>query len=111
MDFADSQKAWEALVWKLLGDRVVFKEIISFKDDIVAWFKSPERLQHLHKNKKVIAVSIKEKLNNGNHGVINCLFNTETQEIDGEEIQGIEGKEIDEDTQKNFGDKNMIVLK
>ncbi|WP_104685153.1 hypothetical protein [Helicobacter bizzozeronii] len=111
MDFSDSQKAREALLWKLLGDSVIFKEIISFRDDIVAWFKSPERLQYLQKNKKVIAVSIKEKPNNGNHGVINCLFNTETEEIDGKEVLGIKGKEIDEDTQKNFDDKDMIVLK
>ncbi|CCF81876.1 hypothetical protein HBZS_123270 [Helicobacter bizzozeronii CCUG 35545] len=59
----------------------------------------------------MIAVSIKEKLNNGNHGIINCLFNTETGEIDGKEVLGIQGKEIDEDIQKNFGDKEMIVLK
>ncbi|CCF81875.1 hypothetical protein HBZS_123260 [Helicobacter bizzozeronii CCUG 35545] len=49
MDFSDSQKAKEALLWKFLEDSIIFKEIISFKDDIVAWFKSPERLQHLHK--------------------------------------------------------------
>ncbi|BCZ19960.1 hypothetical protein NHP190012_16020 [Helicobacter sp. NHP19-012] len=111
MDFSDSQKAKEALLWKFLGDSVIFKEIISFKDDIVAWFKSPERLHYLQKNKKVLAVSIKEKLSNENYGIINCLFNIETEEIDGKEALGIQGKEIDEDIQKNFGDKDMIVLK
>ncbi len=59
----------------------------------------------------MLAVSIKEKLNNGNYGIINCLYNKETEEIDGKEVLGIQGKEIDEDTQKNFGDKDMIVLK
>ncbi|WP_240451746.1 hypothetical protein [Helicobacter sp. L8] len=51
MDFADSQKAREALLWKFLEDSIIFKEIISFKDDIIAWLKSPERLQYLQKIK------------------------------------------------------------
>lgn len=72
----DVKKVWD-LLKAIQVDMIVLKRL-------VAWFKDPGRLQRLKQNKKVIATSIKERLDNGEYGVVNCLFNTATGDIEGE---------------------------
>ncbi|WP_104708361.1 hypothetical protein [Helicobacter ailurogastricus] len=89
----------------------IYERILNFFKNIVAWFKDPKRAQLLIEDKNKIAVVIKSKLDNGDYNTINCLFNTDTGQVEGEEALGIESEELDAETKKNFGDKDMIVLK
>ncbi|MBQ8561777.1 MAG: hypothetical protein IJ441_09370 [Spirochaetaceae bacterium] len=64
----------------------------------------------LRERAEVIAVSIKENLDNGNYGTVNCLYDTDTEEVFEEEAQDVEAEQLDDETIRNFGDKEMIVL-
>lgn len=102
---------WEALkkIWEYI-EKIVVK-VLNFFNHIVDWFRDPERLRKLQSNKDIIAVSIREKLESGDYNVVNCLFNKKTNQI--EEINDavcITAEELDAETQKHFGDKDMIVL-
>ncbi|BCZ19959.1 hypothetical protein NHP190012_16010 [Helicobacter sp. NHP19-012] len=101
LDFFRSVWAWVQRIWT---------RILNFFKNIVDWFKSPNRLRQLQVDRNRIAVSIKENLANGDYGVVNCLYNTATGQLDGEAI-GVESEQVDAETQKNFGNKEMIVLK
>lgn len=88
-----------------------FVKIISFIKNIASYFKNPARLAKLKANKKILAVTIKQNLNNGNVGFVNCLFDEDKEEvIDMQESGGIEAEELDRDTSVNFGNKDMIIL-
>ncbi|CCB80112.1 hypothetical protein HBZC1_11260 [Helicobacter bizzozeronii CIII-1] len=108
MGFIDNVLDFFRSVWEWV--KRIWTRILNFFKNIVAWFKDPNRLQRLKQNKKVIATSIKERLDNGEYGVVNCLFNTATGEIEGE-AEGIESEQVDEETQRKFGNNEMIVLK
>lgn len=69
------------------------------------------RMKLLQERKELLAVSVKEKLDNGNYGVVNCLCDTDKEDIfDMEEAQDVEAEQLDDVTIRNFGDKEMIVL-
>ncbi|MWV61530.1 hypothetical protein DCO58_09070 [Helicobacter saguini] len=110
----DSAKSWLEKIW--VWCKKIFLSVVNFTKNIVDFFKNPQRLKQLENDKNVIAVSIKEKLGNGDFKVVNCLFNKNKGEIVGEETQsnenalGIETQSLDSETQKHFGDKDMIVL-
>ncbi|WP_104639115.1 hypothetical protein [Helicobacter bizzozeronii] len=89
----------------------IYERILNFFKNIVAWFQDPKRAQLIQKEKDLIAVSIKENMASGNVRVINCLFNTDTEQVEGEEALGIESEELDAETKKHFSGKDMIVLK
>ncbi|WP_163533536.1 hypothetical protein [Helicobacter suis] len=108
MNIIDNVLDFFRSVWEWV--KRIFEHILNFFKNIVDWFRNPSRLRQLQEDKNRIAVSIKEKLGNGNYGVVNCLFNKATEEIEGEAI-GIESEQVDAETQKNFGNKEMIVLK
>ena len=89
-----------------------FVKCLSFVKNIVGFFKDPERLAKLKKDKNVIATTIKERLANGNYNTVSCLFNTVTNEVEDLQVdaQGFESEDIDSQTAMAFGDKEMIVL-
>ncbi len=103
------QKAWDEI--KRFGKWLLTK-IVNFAKNIKAFFLERRRLKLLRKRKELLAVSIKERLDNGNYGVVNCLYNKDTEEIfDMEkEAQGIEAEQLDNETIRHFGNKEMIVL-
>ncbi|RDU71806.1 hypothetical protein [Helicobacter brantae] len=90
--------------------------IIRFVDNIVSWFENPNRLRELQEDMDNIAVAVKEKLENGDCGLIKCLFNTREGEIVGREessnpyAEGMISDSLDEETKRVFGNKDMIVL-
>lgn len=98
-------------VWNWI--KKIFPKVINFLSNIVGFFRSPERLEKLKEDKNNLAISIKEKLDNGNYNVINCIFNTKTHElVDYEKTTiSMEAQELDSETIKAFGDKEMIVLR
>lgn len=87
--------------------------IISFVKNIKNFFTKPERLEKLRQNKKIIAATVKEKLDNGDYNVVNCLFDTEEGDlVDAEyDAQIMSANQMDAETKRNFGDKDMIILK
>ncbi len=97
-------------IWSFI--RRIFFKVVNFFRNIVAFFKDPERLRKLHQDSNLMAISIKEKLDNGNYRVVNCLFDkSDNKVVDAEtEALGIEAEYLDKDTAYNFGDKDMIIL-
>lgn len=101
-------RAWEVL--KRFG-KWLFTKILNFARNIRDFFLDRNRRELLRKRKELLAVSIKEKLDNGNYGVVDCLYDTNTEEIfDMEEAQAVESEQLDNETIRHFGDKEMIVL-
>lgn len=99
------KKIWEAL--KRFGKWLATK-ILSFAKNIRDFFL--HRRELLRKRKELLAISIKERLENGNIGVVNCLYDTNTEDIYNMEAQDIEAEQLDNETIRNFGGKEMIVL-
>lgn len=101
-------------VWEFVKKKTV--EIVNFVKNIVSWFRDPSIYKKLQENKKLIATSIKQNLENGQFNVINCLYDTEKEDIVGDYdvgnqyADGIESKGLDSETKNRFGDKDMIVL-
>lgn len=100
---------WDAL--KKLG-RIIWAKILSFKNNIVKFFRDKRRLAALKKQKELMAVTIKKNLDNGNYNTVNCLFNTATNEVEDyeEDAVGYEVEELDEETERNFNGKDMMIL-
>ena len=98
-------------VWNLL--KKIFVKICSFIANIVGFFRDRNRLRKLKEDSDRIAVSIKEKLDSGEYNVINCLFDKSTNEVvDAEtDAEVINAEDLDAETQQNFGNKDMIVIK
>lgn len=102
------KKVWEEL--KRFG-KWLLEKILNFAKNIKDFFLERSRKELLRKRKDLLAVSIKERLGNGNYGVVNCLYDTDTEDIfDMEEAQDVEAEQLDDETIRNFGDKEMIVL-
>lgn len=101
------KKVWEEL--KRFG-KWLLEKILNFVRNIRDFFHEKRRLKLLRERAEVIAASIKEKLENGNYGVVNCLYDTVTGDIYNMEAQDIEAEQLDDETIRNFGDKEMIVL-
>lgn len=101
------KKVWEAL--KQLG-KWLKEKILNFARNIRDFFLERSRKELLRKRKDLLAVSIKERLGNGNYGVVNCLYDTDAEEVFEEEAQDVEAEQLDDETIRNFGDKEMIVL-
>lgn len=102
------KKVWEAL--KQLG-KWLKEKILNFARNIRDFFLERRRMKLLQERAEVIGVSIKENLDNGNFAIVNCLYKTDTEEVfDMEEAQDVEAEQLDDETIRNFGDKEMIVL-
>lgn len=97
-------------IWNAIKTK--FVEILNFAKNILVFFKNPSRLRQLKEDKNKIAVSIKENLENGNYRTVNCLFDKKENEIVDMDYnaEGIESAEIDAQTEKTFGNRDMIIL-
>lgn len=97
-------------IWNAIKTK--FVEILNFAKNILAWFKDPLKLKQLREDKNKIAVSIKENLENGNYRTVNCLFDKKENEIVDMDYnaEGIGSAEIDAQTEKTFGNRDMIIL-
>lgn len=98
-------KIWTAI-------KKFFVRCLDFAKHIVSFFKKPSRLNKLKEDKSTIAVAIKENLDNGNYNVCNCLFDTDTNEVVDmqEDAQGFVAEDIDNTTEMQFGNKDMVIL-
>ena len=82
-------------------------------EELIRFFKNDDVLQHLKENENLIAVAIKSKLDDGNIHILAALFNNNTKEVEYYEKYMLNYKtsKLDEDLNKAFEDKDMIVLK
>lgn len=96
------QSAWNYI------KKIVLK-IINFIKNIISWFKNRDRLEQIKRNDNLLAVSIKEKMNDGNYNVVNCLFDEDENKI--VEAEVMQSGSLDLETRSQFGNKEMILLK
>ncbi|WP_104708641.1 hypothetical protein [Helicobacter felis] len=86
----------------------LFVRLLQFFQHIASWFNDPSRLRRLEQDKRLMAVAIKERLENGNYGIVKCLYNKQTEGVE-EMADGIASEQVDAETQRHFGNKEMIV--
>lgn len=103
-------KSLLAKVWEWIKKIVV--AIISFVSNIVSFFRDRNRLKKLQEDQNRIAVAIKEKLDNGDYQVVNCLYDKQETELvtPEEDAMVITSRQLDAEIQRNFGNKDMLVL-
>ena len=99
------KKALKA-VWNSIKKLVL--KIISFFKNIVNWFKDPKRVKKVQEDKDVIAVAIKEKLDNGDYNVVNCFFYYDEGELVDfkTDALSVTAGELDNETKKHFDNKD-----
>jgi len=97
-------------VWNFI--KKIFLTLLNFFTNIVSFFRTPSRLAQLQADKDKIAVAIKEKLDNGDYQVVNCLFDKGTNQLvnPATDAEAISAQNLDSETISNFGTKDMIVL-
>lgn len=97
-------------VWSFI--KKIFLRLVSFVKNIVSFFRDPSRMGKLQADKDKIAVSIKENLDNGEYRVVNCLYDKSTNAIvePEEDALVMNAEDLDAETSRAFGDKNMIVV-
>lgn len=98
-------------IWDFINK--IFVTVLNFVQNILNFFKNPSRLKKLKQDSNKLAIAIKENLDNGEYRVVNCLFDKEEQTIVdmNDEAQGIEAKDMDYQTERTFGNRDMIILK
>lgn len=97
-------------IWNCI--KRIFQRVLQFFNNIVSFFKNPHRLRKLQSDPNLVAVAVKENLDNGNYNTVNCLFNKATSEVVDmqEDALGIQSEQLDAEASRNFGDKPMVVL-
>lgn len=104
---------WEFIksVWDSI--KKFYYNIISFKQHILKFFKDPSILRKIQEDKDNIAVVIRERLNSGEFTTINVLFNTDEGEVVDYQncAEANIAPELDAETNRNFGGKDMMVLR
>ena len=97
-------------IWNFIKKIVV--KIINFVNNIINFFRNPQILNKLKEDRDLIAISIKENLDNGQFNVVNCLYDKVLEDIVEVETDaiGIEAEKLDKETKQRFGNKDMIVL-
>lgn len=80
--------------------------------EVVEFFKAPERLALLKQNRDYIVVAIKEKTNDGTHQIVLCCFNKAEGTLVDPEKNAVVYKvqALDEVLERQFNGKDMLVL-
>lgn len=97
-------------IWDFI--KKIFVKILNFAINIIKFFRDKQRIKKLNENKKLMAIAIKEKLENGNFRVVNCLYDESIDDIVDYEDDaiGITAEKLDKKTEKAFGNKDMLIL-
>lgn len=107
-------------VWDRL--KKLAKKFLNFLTSIRNWFKEKYRtVIQGRPNVKPIVLRIKKELETNNYRIldlglsseetiINTFYDTDTEEILEEDTQLLEADQLDSETIKAFGDKDMLVL-
>lgn len=80
-------------------------------EDILPFFKQPTTLKALKENDNLIAVVIKEVLENGIFRIIACIYDQKNNlVVNLDKAEGWNAKKLDDRLTQAFGDKSMIIL-
>lgn len=98
-------------IWEFI--KKIFVKVLNFLTNIKNFFMNPQRLKKLRQDSNLRAISIKENLDNGNFNMVNCLFDKEKEVVVDiqEDAIGITAESLDKETEKAFGNKDMLILK
>ena len=96
--------------WDLLQKFVV--AVCNFVKNVRAYFMDVARRALLDdEERRVLAVSIKEKLDTGDYQLVHCLFDQdENTVVDAQDMEVVTASELDSETQRQFGDDDMLIL-
>ena len=87
-------------------------EVFSFTLDLIEEFFTSD--SNLLEDPDKLAISVKQRLNNGDYNVVNCFYDKAKETVVEVEkkpkMQLIEAKKLDKESEEYFGDKDMIVL-
>lgn len=75
-------------------------------ETVIQFFKKPDILAALHKDKNLIATAVRDV---HNHQCVLCIFNKSTNQVQTEFLRYKYAK-MDDDLLALFGDKDMIIL-
>ena len=101
---------WKELV--KLG-KIIFKALLSFKINILSFFKSPERYKRIKENRNYLPFVLREKMKNGDYNVIEGVFDEKTDDVVDiqKEAQGFECERLDSELTDYFGNKDLVILR
>ncbi|WP_120952317.1 hypothetical protein [Helicobacter sp. L8] len=86
------------------------QEVLSMKE-VIAFFKEGDVMQSLRGNSALIAVAMRERQSDGRLKITLTPYNKQENAIPhNAPIKTYLVKRLDEDLEKNFGDKGMVVL-
>ena len=118
MGLFETLKKFFLEVWGIL--KRICEKIVKFFAHIVNWFRAKYReVINQHPNASAIALIIDEKLSSGNYGmmdvglkrgVVKTFYDNDTKEIVMDHTEVVEYEDLDAETKRRFGNKNMLIL-
>ncbi|MBR6588349.1 MAG: hypothetical protein IKK82_13135 [Kiritimatiellae bacterium] len=96
--------------WNLI--QKFFVAVCDFARNVRAYFMDSFRRSLLNDGKRrVLAVSIKERLDTGNYQLVHCLYDQDKNTVvDAQDMEVITAEELDSETQRQFGDDDILIL-
>ncbi len=95
---------------KALGFNAIRQDSLTMKE-VVEFFQNSEAMNELKSNPDLLAVVVRNKMNDGNIRVILTLFNSKEKTIiTTPNTKAYIVKTLDSDLEQSFGDKEMLVL-
>lgn len=95
---------------KALGFNAIRQDSLTMKE-VVEFFQNSEVMNELESNPDLLAVAMRNKMNDGNIRVILTLFNSKEKKIiTTPNTKAYIVKTLDSDLEQSFGDKEMLVL-
>lgn len=87
-----------------MGLTVIVLTLLQYKR-VIDWFRARTALKQQDKDN--IAFTIKEAVKNGNHGIVQGIFNMRTNQI--QAAQKYEAETLDEELEQIHRDKELVV--
>ncbi len=90
----------------------IFVKIIEFFRNIVNFVKKLHQKYKYRKGIKMVSVKINDLIKEEEYNIYTGVFNTETGELENyeEDSEIISGENIDEETKKAFGSKELVIF-
>lgn len=99
-------------VWYFI--KKIALKVLNFFKNIIGFFKTPNRLKDLKNNENIIAIAIRDNLENNNYNTVSlAMFDTKSNELYDyqENSLHITAESLDAETISQFGHKDMLVIK
>ena len=77
--------------------------------DIVSFFRQPQILKELQSSQDLIAVAVREKMDDGTNSVMVCIYDKKASAV-AQPLKRFVADKLSDDLLSTFGNKDMIVL-